>query len=92
MRDGGIAAVAALSEVLRTALAGLPPDAQRALKQSFGKAMEGVMVEIIGPAVSAYPELVPDEATWCAALRAEARKFPLAPELETPGQPAQRPM
>jgi hypothetical protein len=73
VRDGGIDAMAALNEALREALHGLSPQDQESLKLSFGRAMGEVVDALINPAVQAFPELEPDEATWTSVAKARAR-------------------
>ena len=72
MRDGGIDAMAALNEALREALVGLTPEESDNLKRVFGRVMGDLVEDIINPAVHAFPELDPDEATWIAVAKAHA--------------------
>ena len=72
VRDGGIDAMAALNEALGEAIVGLAPEDQERLKRAFGRVMGKVLEEIINPAVQAFPELEPDEATWVAVAKARA--------------------
>ncbi len=72
LRDGGIDAVAALNAALAEALAHAPEDFHRDLKRAIGRAMSAVLDETVNPAVRAYPELDPDDATWIAVAKARA--------------------
>jgi hypothetical protein len=74
VRDGGIDAMAALDHALAEAIVGLSPHDQLALKCAFGKVMGEITAEIINPAVSAFPELKPDESTWTAVARSRATR------------------
>lgn len=75
IRDGGIDAMAALNAALCDALDGMSPECSADLKITFGKVMGEVVLEIINPAIDAFPELAVDEAGWraIAIARAEAR-------------------
>ncbi|MBV7544659.1 hypothetical protein [Acidovorax sp. sic0104] len=73
IRDGGIDAMAALNEALRDALVSLDLEDQQRLKRVFGEVMAEVSEKIINPAISAFPELDPDETTWAAVVRATAK-------------------
>ena len=64
--------MAALNEALREAIAGLTPGQADELKLAFGRVMGELVVEIINPAVRAFPELDPDPATWIAVAKARA--------------------
>jgi hypothetical protein len=70
--DGGIDAMAALSETLREAVVSLAPQDQQNLKLVFGRVMAEVDMQIITPAVRAFPELEPDDATWDAIVKSRA--------------------
>ena len=72
IRDGGIDAIAALDHALREAMVGVSQQEQQALKTAFGKVMGEITVELINPAVRAFPELDPDESTWAAVARSRA--------------------
>jgi hypothetical protein len=72
MRDAGIDAMAALDGAVAEAIVGLTPEEAREVKLAFGYAMSAVMDRMINPAVGAYPELAPDEATWRAVAKARA--------------------
>jgi len=72
VRDGGIDAMAALNDALAKAIVGLAPQEQANIKRAFGRAMGEVVTEIIKPAIAAYPELAPDDATWAAIAKARA--------------------
>ncbi len=74
LRDGGIDASAALNEALKDALIDLSPEAAREIKIAVGLAMAAIHEQTINPAVSAFPELEPDESTWNAVAIANARK------------------
>jgi hypothetical protein len=75
VRDGGIDAMAALNAALIDAIVGLPALDQERLKLNFARAMAEITVHVINPAVTAFPELEPDEDTWksVARVRATAR-------------------
>lgn len=75
VRDGGIHAMAALNAALATALAGLSPEQARELKMTFGTVMAELIEKIINPAVHAFPELEPDEATWSSVVEEQAMQL-----------------
>ena len=64
--------MAALSDALREATAGLDPQDQRELKLAFGQVMGEISEKLINPAVQAFPELKPDESTWANVAKARA--------------------
>lgn len=74
VRDGGIHAVAALNHALAEALESLPADQKlsddqlKDVKRVFGDVMAEIIGSMIGPAVHAFPELDPSDATWIAAV------------------------
>jgi len=72
VRDGGIDAMAALDHALNRAVATLPAESRQALTHAFGQVMGHITHDIIQPAVRAFPELDPDEATWAEVARARA--------------------
>lgn len=72
MRDGGIDAMAALNTALINALVGIPEEDSVELKLTFGKVMGEVILEIINPAIQAFPELAVDESAWSVIARAQA--------------------
>ena len=72
IRDGGIDAMAALDHALSQAMVGVSSQEQQVLKRAFGKVMGEITVELINPAVSAFPELKPDESTWVTVARSRA--------------------
>lgn len=72
VRDGGIDAMAALNAALSEAIAGFPALDQARMKLSFGRAMAEITMEVINPAVAAFPELEPDEDTWKRVAKARA--------------------
>lgn len=72
VRDGGIDAMAALNAALSDAIAGLPAVDQERVKLAFGRAMAEITIEIINPAVEAFPELEPDENTWESVAKVRA--------------------
>lgn len=72
VRDGGIDAMAALDSALHGALAGLPADQASQLKRVFGQVMGEIIFALINPAVAAFPELKPDNATWAEIARTRA--------------------
>jgi hypothetical protein len=91
LRDGGINAVSALNEALKTALAGLPPESGREIKHIVGRAMATVLDETVHPAVQAFPELEIDSATWIAIANS-SRKCTcilIKPAKEAPSTPMQ---
>lgn len=75
MRDGGIDAMAALDAALSVALVGIAQEDTVELKSTFGKVMGEVVLEIINPAIKAFPELAVDDTAWrnIAIARAAAR-------------------
>jgi len=54
-------------------LAELPPGSQKEIKLAIGRAISAVLDETVNPAVRAYPELEPDDATWVSVVKARAR-------------------
>jgi len=74
IRDGGIDAVAALDAALAEAIVGLAPEQQAALRQAFAHAMGEVIDATIMPSVKAFPELEPDDETWRAVVKSQAKK------------------
>lgn len=72
VRDGGIDAVAALNDALSKAIVGLGPSDQEDLKRIFGRMMGEIVTEIINPAIAAFPELDPNDATWAAVAKTRA--------------------
>ena len=72
VRDGGIDAMAALNAALSDAIAGLSALDQERLKLTFGRAMAEITLEIINPAMAAFPELEPDENTWKSVAKVRA--------------------
>lgn len=64
MRDGGIDAMAALDTALHSALVGISEEDSIGLELTFGKVMGEVVLEIINPAIKAFPELAVDDSTW----------------------------
>ena len=72
IRDGGIDAMAALNDALREAIGGLSPQDQQQIKNAFGQVMGEITLTLINPAVSAFPELKPDESTWASVARSRA--------------------
>lgn len=72
LRDGGIDALAALDGSLSDAIVRLPPESEEELRLLFGRIMSDIVYEIINPAIRAFPELNPDEATWQAVVRSRA--------------------
>ena len=72
LRDGGIDAVAALDDALALALHDVPEDHQAEIKRMIGNAMSGILDVTLRPAIRAFPELEPDEATWKAIVLARA--------------------
>ena len=74
LRDGGIDATAALNEALKDVLLDLPPEKHKEFKFAIGRAIAAVLDETVNPAVRAFPELEPDEATWIAVAKGSAAK------------------
>jgi hypothetical protein len=72
IRDGAIDAMDALNTALIEAIVGLEEADRQSLKMAFGRAMGEISVELIHPAVKAFPELEPCSATWRAAAKARA--------------------
>lgn len=75
VRDGAIDAMAALDVALTEAIGGLEDADRHVLKLAFGRAMAEITLELINPAVKAFPELEPGDDTWrfVAKSRATAR-------------------
>lgn len=80
VRDGGIHASAALNHALASALDSLPADHGLSndqlndVKRVFGDVMAEIFGSIIGPAIRAFPELEPSQATWSAAVVEQAKQ------------------
>lgn len=72
VRDGGIDALAALDTALAEAIDGLPVEKAEALKSIFGKVMGQIVVELVNPAIEAFPELEPDSTSWRAIAKSRA--------------------
>lgn len=72
MRDGGIDAMAALDSALCIALVGVSEEDSVELVRTFGKVMGEVVLEIINPAIQAFPELAVDDAAWRDIVLARA--------------------
>lgn len=72
LRDAGIDAMATLDFAVAAALAGLTAKQASEVKLAFGTVMGQVVEQLINPAVKAFPELAPDEATWAAIARERA--------------------
>lgn len=74
VRDGGIHAAAALNHALAQALESLPADHElsddqlKDVKRVFGDVMAEIFDSMIAPAIRAFPELEPSQATWTAAV------------------------
>lgn len=66
LRDGGIDAMAALDQMLIQALKYLPETQHTDIKIVTGRLMDTVAKETIDKAVTAFPELRPDDETWIA--------------------------
>lgn len=81
VRDGGILASAALNQALASALNSLPADhgvsddQLNDVKRVFGDVMAEIYSSIIGPAMRAFPELEPSQATWSAAIVEQAKQL-----------------
>ncbi|MTW14558.1 hypothetical protein GM658_28485 [Pseudoduganella eburnea] len=67
--------MAALNTALNLALDGLSPEESVELKTTFGKVMGEVVLELINPAIKAFPELAVDDKAWrdIAVAQAGAR-------------------
>jgi hypothetical protein len=65
----------ALDTALSVALSGIAQEDTVELKSTFGKVMAEVVLEIINPAIKAFPELAVDDTAWryIAIARAAAR-------------------
>ena len=72
VRDGAIDAMEALNAALTEAIDGLDEADRRSLKMAFGRAMGEISVELIHPAVKAFPELEPSSLTWGAVAKSRA--------------------
>ena len=72
IRDGAIDAMDALNAALIEAIVGLEEEDRQSLKMAFGRAMGEISVELIPPAVKAFPELEPSSATWRAVAKSMA--------------------
>lgn len=83
-RDAGIDAMAALNQGLSDAIVGLEGQELTDLKLVFGKVMAEILLELINPAIAAFPELNLDEATWQQVVldRAASRAATVLEELE----------
>lgn len=64
--------MAALSSALNIALVGVSHEDSVELKSIFGKVMGDVTLEIINPAIMAFPELAVDDSAWRAIVVASA--------------------
>ncbi|MGY4495358.1 hypothetical protein [Pseudomonas sp. TE3610] len=74
LRDGGIDALAALDAALADTLALLPEAQHAEVKRAIGKAMGAVIEETISRAVSAFPQLSPQQAGWSSIAKAKLMK------------------
>ena len=74
LRNGGIDATAALNEALKEVLAHLPTEAHSDAKIAVGRAIAAILDATVNPAVQAFPQLSPDEATWVSVAKARAAK------------------
>jgi hypothetical protein len=74
LRNGGIDATAALNEALKEVLTHLPPEAHSDAKLAIGRAIAAVLDETVNPAVQAFPQLSPDQATWVSVAKASAAR------------------
>ena len=73
MRDGGIHAMAAMNAAVAAAAAGLEGTQAHAIKMAFGTAMSEVIDQLINPAIRAFPQLKPSDATWNAVAVVQAQ-------------------
>lgn len=64
LRDGGIDAMAALDQMLTQTLKYLPATQHAEIKLVTGRLMGAVTKETIDRAITAFPELNPDDETW----------------------------
>ncbi|MCW2291796.1 hypothetical protein M2262_001846 [Pseudomonas sp. BIGb0408] len=64
LRDGGIDAMAALDQMLIQTLKYLPATQHADIKLVTGRLMGAVAKETIEKAITAFPELNPDDETW----------------------------
>lgn len=74
LRDGGIDACAALNHALADTLTHLPIEKHAEVKLSIGRAMAAILDETVHQAMSAFPELEPNDETWLAAVKAQLTK------------------
>lgn len=83
IRDGGIHAMAALDFSLHQAMNslgtehGLTDDALKELKLAVGHAMSEMIDRMINPAIRAFPELDPSDASWSAAVIEQSKQVGL---------------
>jgi len=73
IRDGGIDAMAALNSALSEALVGLNHQDQQDLKRAFGTVMGEISLNLINPAIDAFPVLALDEIAWASVAQARAK-------------------
>ena len=84
LRDGGIDATAALDHALSLAMAQAPQEFHGEMKLVVGRAMAEVMEQMLEPAIRAYPELEPSDATWRAVALERARARAVPPSHHSP--------
>jgi hypothetical protein len=85
MRDGGIHAMAAMNAAVAAAVAGLDSAQARAVRMAFGTPMSEVIDQLINPAIRAFPELNPSDATWNAVAIGQAQAMILRAALPSVG-------
>lgn len=64
--------MAALDSALPAALFGLTDEQACELKRAFGNAMGELVLQLINPAVKAFPELETDASAWCSIAKERA--------------------
>ncbi len=64
--------MAALNSALHDAIVLVGTEQQEELKRAFGNVMAELGDQIINPAIHAFPELNPDQATWNAIAKDRA--------------------
>lgn len=72
IRDGAIDASAALDAALANALNHLPATDHAPLKRAVGQVMGAIVLDLLNPAIAAYPDLEVDEAEWAEIARSRA--------------------
>ncbi len=65
--------MAALDTALAEALLNTPSEQAHELKHVSGRVMGEVVLEVINPAIHAFPQLNPDDAIWADVVKARAK-------------------